>query len=239
MYSPILNKFYLFSILLLFAACQNKSKIQLTPGGIDLANVNVIADGNSYMEGYGVKKPSCEILMKLEPFASSSSTMVNFAVGGQSTTQMLADQSSQVYPAFKPDVVNILLNQEGGNDIYYGKTSNEALANTKAYCRKAKKYAINNNLELYVIIYSLIPRNQPSEKGSLNSFNIAMQDYNRLILADTSGDWDKIVNLQDTILFSSYTAGGYHADQIHPGDKGQAAIAELTKAKVVSLKKRN
>jgi len=223
--------------LLTFFGSYTQTPYTLQPKFLNLNNAHLIGDGNSYMAGHGYA-PAISYLMGMEPFNSNGATMVNFGVGGQSTQDMLADQATQVLPAMQPGVVNLFLIMEGGNDLYYGRTPQQALANTKTYCRNIKNIAAQNNIDAWVLIYNLIPRNQPDINGTVADFNTNMESYNLLISGDTSNDWDEVIDLKNEPLFSAYNAGGYDADEIHPNGTGQEQMAVLTHEKIMSLQKR-
>jgi lysophospholipase L1-like esterase len=206
------------------------SGAQTTPVLLDLTNASIIADGNSYVHGNGYT-PFATYIMQQLPFTTNGATMQNFGVGGQTTPQMLADQSSQVLSQYVSGKANILLVFEGGNDIHFNGSVANAVQNMKTYCLNARAAGFK------VITSTNIPRNQPqgTAYGDTNaSYNVKLVEFNNGLIADSSF-YDALIRPELETVFSTYTAGGYDADGIHPNATGQQKFAELYKAKILAL----
>jgi lysophospholipase L1-like esterase len=218
--------------VLLFSAC---SKCQTgvlgviaAPSALTLTNANIIADGNSYVQGNGYT-PFSTLLMAMAPFTTNGATMQNFGVSGQTTGQMLNDQSSQVLSLYSAGKANVILFQEGGNDIYFNGNVDSAIARVKRYCDNARAAGFK------VIVSALIYRDQATSFGDTPaSYNTKIDQFNSALVGDASF-YDGIIRPDLEAVFSTYTSGGYDADKVHPNDTGQQKYAELYRAALLAL----
>ena len=191
--------------------------VDAPPSGLD--NVNIIADGNSYVNGF-ISPSFPEYIIAAEPFASNGATMLNVGVSGQTTPQMIADQASQVLSQYNGSVNNILLVVEGGNDIYFNGSVSNAITNMGTYCNAAMAVGFK------VIVSTTIPREQNTSFGDTESqFNVKLADFNTALVA--SNFYDGIIRPDLESIFSTYTSGGYNADHIHPNATGQQKLRDL------------
>ena len=84
------------------------------------AQLRIVADGNSYVEGNGYT-----------PFpvyvgTTFSTSVQNLGVSGQTVTNMLSDIYSEVLPTYVTGQTNFLLVVEGGNEIYFNAAATAA-----------------------------------------------------------------------------------------------------------------
>jgi hypothetical protein len=205
-------------------------------GELDLTNVNIVVDGDSYNNGESNR------LVLLEPFASNGADFVEYAVGGQQLSQMLADQATEVLPALVPGVVNILIFNGQGNSLYYDAAGDNATAvedamdEMKEYVQNARDYADANGIDLYIISTTLIPRDN-TELGSTNNtlFNQKIQLFNTVFMADNS--WvDGYIRPDLEAMFATFADVGYDPDHVHPSTPtGYDKMAELKKDAILNL----
>lgn len=189
--------------------------------GIDLNNANLVADGNSYLSNGGGAIYWPDFIIASEPFASNGATMHNFGVSGQTTEQMLSDQSSQILPLYSAENTSILLVCEGGNDIYFFGSAATAYNNMKTYCNNAKAAGFK------VILTTCIPRDQSTAfPDDSASFNTKLVAFNNFIIADSSF-YDALIRPDLDPLFANYDTGGYSIDRVHPSITGAQKFAEL------------
>jgi lysophospholipase L1-like esterase len=221
----------LFVLLAVFiCACSNGQEgvLGVATYRVSLTNANIVADGNSYTQGNGYT-PYSTLIMQSAPFSTNGATMQNFGVGGQTTAQMLSDQSSQVLSLYTSGKANIILFQEGGNDLYFNGRVDSALARVKRYCDNARAAGFK------VIVSTLIHREQTTMFGDTpTQYNTKIDQFNTALLADSSF-YDGAIQPHLEAIFSTYSSGGYDADQVHPNDTGQAKYAELYRAALLAL----
>ena len=186
---------------------------------IGLTDANIIADGNSYVQGNGYT-PFPSIIAATSPFNSNGAVFYNFGVGAQTTPQMITDQASQVLSLYDGAVNNILLVVEGGNDIYYNGSASGAITNLDTYCSAARSAGF------YVIVSTCIRRDQTTSFGDNPSqYNTKLDSFNTLLAASTF--YDGIIRPDLDAVFATYTSGGYDADHVHPNNTGQQKFADL------------
>jgi lysophospholipase L1-like esterase len=180
------------------------------------AQLNIVADGNSYVVGY----PSYTSFPTLIG-TSLGLTVVNFGVSGQTTPQMITDEGSQVLPTYDATKTNILLVCEGGNDIYFNGSATNAVANMKTYCNAARAAGFK------VILTTVIHRNESTPFGDdATTYNSKLDAFNAGVLADKSF-YDYIIRPDTAAIFQTYSNGGYHIDEVHPNQAGQQKFADL------------
>lgn len=218
--------------LSLASSCQKYfGRIVSTPAvPVDsLANINIIADGNSYFANIG-GTCSPTVLITLAPFSTNGATIYNFGVSGQTTGQMLSDQYSQVLSQYNSGVLtNVLLIQEGGNDIYYNGRVDSAIARMTRYCNNAKAAGFR------VITSTLIHRDQTTPFGdNPTEYNTKIDNYNSALIA-LVGVYDGCIRPELESIFSTYESAGYYTDKVHPSQTGNNKYAELYKTAILAL----
>lgn len=208
----------------------------------DITNANYVLDGNSYTVWNGPSNTALKQLEAMSPFSSNGSTFTNFGVSGQTTGNMLSDQYSQVLPALEPGVVNFLIIEEGGNDLGNSPCRvDTAMARMRRYCTNARNYAAANDITLFIIVSTKIPRQQADNCGTQAAFNIKLLAFNDSTLADNNTHWDYTIRPDTSALFATYSAGGYDPAEVassaavHPGVTGQGLYAKLYKEAIFAL----
>lgn len=121
---------------------------------------NVIWDGNSLtvntLQSGATDSLESMASMTMDRPETSGATMTNFGVSGQTTAQMLSDQSTQVFPSFIAGKRNILHVFEIYNDIYYNGVVADAVARYWQYLDQARAYATANNIDLKIIAWGVL-----------------------------------------------------------------------------------
>lgn len=147
-----------------------------------LEDCNIVADGNSLTttQGGGLSYPSQ--LIALEPLHSNGSTMLNYAVGGQTTPQMISDAASQIDPQYDPGRArNILLAWEIRNDLVLNEPSIETAYNTfKSYCLARKSAGWEVYVGTMIQSYWGHFRGDDTESGYI-AFNEELNTINGMI----------------------------------------------------------
>lgn len=195
-----------------------------------LSNLNIVADGNSYVAGNGYT-PFPTYIIQTAPFSTNGSSMQNFGVGGQTTPNMLSDQATQILPSYVAGKTNILLVVEGGNDILKNGSVANAVTNMITYCQNAIK------ANFKVITATCIRRGQDGAVWYGDSeivFNQKLLQYNASIL-NYSYCFHGIIRPELDDLFLNYYSNGYDADHVHPNVMGQKRYADLFIAAINKL----
>lgn len=124
------------------------------------SSTNVIWDGNSLtvntVQSGATDSLEAMASMTMDRPDMSGATMTNFGVSGQTTAQMLSDQSTQVLPSFIAGKRNILHVFEIYNDIYYNGVVADAVARYWQYLDQARAYATANGIDLKIIAWGLL-----------------------------------------------------------------------------------
>jgi len=183
--------------------------------------INIILEGNSIPNAY-----SSDLVTQLDSlYGAGNYTYTNSAGSGNTLDDMIAN--------FRTDVINkiqgfarenVFIFQEGRNQMVTGgSTPAEAYAKAKTYVQGIRA-ALPSTCSIKI---GLITAIADDDAGA----NIAT--YNALCVADTSGDWDFIIDLynlsggggatfSDSLITNPwYSGGGY--DGTHPNATGKAA----------------
>jgi hypothetical protein len=152
--------------------------------------------------------------------------MFNFGVGGQQTTQMMADSSMQVDTQWVAKKNNLLVAWEIGNDIYYNKDVPAACERFKQYCLERKRIAKKNGHSLKIIVLTCTPR--------INVDDALIQEANAWQLANWRSYADGIIDLRTEPRLANITPE-YYYDGIHYTDAGNKLVAKLVFDKIKTL----
>lgn len=190
---------------------------------VDLQDANIVCDGNSITAGG--YPPS---LLNNTFIQEKNCTVKNFAVSGQHTEQMQDDAVDEIDSQISVTRLNILIAWEITNDIFFGRTAQEAYDRFKQYCldRKAAGWRI--------LTLSCLDREQGSAGG------LTPTEYSEeLIQANllTSMHWqeycDQYVDVRKIPQFKVVDRT-FLPDGVHPNSAGNALI---TKAILPALKR--
>lgn len=181
--------------------------------------INIILDGNSIPNLY-----QDELTTKLTAlYGAGNYTFVNISVGGQTIDDMITRINQYCKNSMQGFASkNILVFQEIRNQVFVaGNTYTEAYNKAKTYCQTIRA-ALPSTCTLKIGIITPIADDDTTT---------AMPNARSLILADTSGDWDFVIDLYNYSdaggAFNDYTSGFYQVDQTHPNATGQTAAGNF------------
>jgi lysophospholipase L1-like esterase len=187
---------------------------------LELQSANIVCDGNSITaNGY----PS---LLAADPFISGkSATVTNLGVSGQHTGQMQADAVTQVDSLISPTRPNILIAWEISNDLYFGRTAQEAIARFRDYCLARKSAGWK------VVILSCLDRNQVTDTGVQPAeYRQIINAANALLLASWAEFADQIVDVRKVAGISGLEN---LPDGVHPNATANQIIKNTDRKSVV------
>lgn len=217
-----------------------------------ISNSNIYVDGNSISAGQDSTSGNTypEQLLNEYPLNKcyTNGAIVNEAVGGQTTLDMIADAATNIDTLFDSNKTNILLAWEARNHLVVDNpTLQVALDKLEEYCL-ARKTA---NSDLKIITATILPSWYGSYGGDTTvtgynnlkadtvSFNQLLRD-NYTDFADYLIDFETIAdfglypaNEEDGYAFSATrpVANTYYSDGTHLNDNGYSVIAkEFNKA---------
>lgn len=195
----------------------------------DLKFAHLIFDGNSLTVGQGGSPYSSLIT----PFLNTDYTysLVNYGVGGQTTSAMLEDANTQVDTTSNISrEKNVVVCWEGINDIYFGATATQAYNNLVSYCTSRRAYGFK------VVIVTLTPRqntNTPSfqETRRLEVNSLIRSNWTTFAdaLADVAAD-NRLGDYDDCLNTTYYTA-----DKVHMNNTGYTIVAQIVASAVNTL----
>ncbi len=212
---------------------------------VKLASSKIIFDGNSItngeLSGSGAANIPSQVTAQLALQKIPGVSVVNVAVGGQTCAQMIADGSSQVAPLREVGRDCILVVNEGGNDISFGATPQQAFENIRNYC------LLRRSEGFYVLIWDCPFRhNSPSGFYTAAAYKQALIDFNALVrsgwkkFADAYMDTRKhFPYVPDNDYTGALNGGFWFPDCVHPSATGNAIIAAklVEHLKLIPLKK--
>lgn len=182
---------------------------------ITLTGANIVVDGNSLT----ADTPSwANLLIGLPPFSTNGSTLTNFAVGAQTTANMLADSAAQVDPAIASGRPNILIAFEIINDLYFGTTVAKALQNIESYCNGRRKAGYK------VIVIGPLPTTRANLSDDLPTTQVKLVQVENWLNANWKGMADGYLNPRTVPGLESWSST-YFYDTVHLNDAGDALLA--------------
>lgn len=134
-------------------------------GSTTVKKIILIGDGNSLIadtktgDGRIVMRSYLQDVLAVIATPNRNIAYENYAVGGQTTTQMLVDQPNQIIGALDPNAINIVVIQEGTNDMHLNNlTAQQAFDRLTQYSRNLINSGIPN---VFPILIAATPRNNP------------------------------------------------------------------------------
>jgi lysophospholipase L1-like esterase len=198
---------------------------------VKLASSKIVFDGNSITAGDGGGAGDASVSSQVGAQLASQKvpgvSIVNVAVGGQTCAQMIADGSTQVAPLREVGRDCILVVNEGGNDISFGSTPQQAFDNIRNYC------LLRRSEGFYVLIWDCLFRNNsPSGFYTAAAYKQALVDFNELV----RGRWKEFADaymdarralpyVPDNDYTGALNGGFWFPDCIHPSASANAIIA--------------
>lgn len=188
---------------------------------IELNNLNIVCDGSSLTAGGygGLSYPT-----QLAALIGNGVIMTNKGVGGQQTSQMIADASTDIDVLISNNKTNVLCVWEVGNDIYYNGDVNAAITRITNYCQARVTAG------WYVVLLGMTDRiqstsfgdNSTQYKTKLLQANTILKNTYQNIGADVFVDLYSDVRLQNannSLYFSN--------DLVHLIGNGNAIVASM------------
>lgn len=214
------------------------------------SSTNIIWDGNSFLVDTLLDSntdrimPMADMLMDIPQ--TSGATFQNFGVSGQTTEQMLSDQSTQIFPAFIAGKRNILIVLEGLNDVIQGADPAAAAARLKQYCTQARTYADANSIDLDIVLIGPTPVDY-TEFGTVTTstpggetadqLTASMATLYATLKSDYSTYAQGFVDLRALTAFSGAMLQAYSGEGIHPNSPGYILIVNALFAVIQSMLK--
>jgi lysophospholipase L1-like esterase len=213
---------------------------------VKLTAAKIIFDGNSITEGIDLGTGDASIwgqvgaqLIAQKIFGAS---IVNISVSGQTCAQMIADGSSQISPLYENGRDNIIIANEGGNDIYFGATPAQALQNMRDYC------LLRQSEGFYVLVWSCLHRNQGffANPPDVSGYQAALLDFNNRLERGWKEFADGFMDSRKHFPYipeanSPGNGGFWFPDCVHPSATANAILAAklIEHLKVIPIKKVN
>lgn len=177
--------------------------------------LNLTLDGNSLTAYVGYPAMLASLIN-----SSYTLNLRNFAVSGQTTTQMLSDVVAEVdKPLHKAASHNIVFVMEGINDLYFGATAVTAYENLRTYCLGRRAYGFK------VILGTLTPRTNSGTPPSYETDRLAV---NMRIRSNWLDFADAILDLGGHELIGQTGQSEnttYYPDKVHFTPAGNTIIA--------------
>ena len=221
-YSDVFTYTYTSSATMYICANVGNSKRLTYCSGIGLSNYTggsgigrqldtlIICDGNSLTaQGYP---------LILNGLLASTSSVIQYGVGGQTTTQMASDVSAQIDVLYKTGRKNILIAWEVGNDIFVGGTAYDAYIRYANYCNARRA------IGWHVIAVTCPPRTNVNDD--------TLQVANSYLLANYTSFADEILDTRSDSRLATITATYWDADNVHLNATGYTVLANLLKTKI-------
>lgn len=180
----------------------------------------LVFDGNSLTSGTGATA-GFDYPSQAVTGLKSLWNKYNYGVGGQTTTQMLSDVSTQVDTLYDiGNLENIVIPWEITNELYGGTSETDAYNNYVTYCQARRAAGFK------VVAVTVLPR---SNVGTPVGFEAARQAAN----TDIRNNWTTFADaLADVAADTSIGDAGdeldttyYNADKVHMNDAGYGVVA--------------
>lgn len=191
--------------------------------GFNLTDANIVCDGNSLTSGGygGLSYPT--ILYNDLSAEFSGIVVTGRGVGGQQTSQMIADGVSDVDSLLQQGKPNIVCVWEVGNDIYFNGSVSNAITNITTYCQARKtagwKVALIGLCDRYQT--TAFGDNPAQYRVKIESANNIMRSTYMDIGADVFVDLIADPRLDDA-LDSTY----FNGDTVHLIQAGNQAVVD-------------
>jgi lysophospholipase L1-like esterase len=198
-----------------------------------LSDAGIVFDGNSLTAGQGSTGGNtypAQLIALLEALGITGIADYNFGVGGQTTSDMDSDVTTQIDPLILGGVQNILFAWEIGNDIYFNGDVSAAQTRFQNYCedRQAAGWT--------VIVITLTPRNQSTSFGDdVTAFNAKLDAANTWLRANYTSFASGLVDVALDDRLSDYLDTTYFSDGIHYTNAGYGVVAELALPVITGL----
>jgi lysophospholipase L1-like esterase len=205
-----------------------------------VTNASIIADGNSLTAGAyatGVSNYGGWPQMLQDKANYSGATIQNFAVSGQTLTQMLSDAATQIDTAAVDGVRNILIAWELRNEIFYNGSVASAIAKYWQYvdARRATgkfdKIVAMGTTPSDITNFGASPSAVTDFGDDGASFSAKVDDANAIVAADWPTHADAFVDLRQASDLAPWSAD-VSWDGTHLFAHGYATVRDLVDAAI-------
>lgn len=174
----------------------------------------IICDGNSLTTLYYP-----DTLAQLR--GTTKTHVLNFGVAGQTTTQMIADATSQIDTICQSGKYNIVVAWEVGNDLLATGDVNAVYTRFAAYCNARRANGVK------VIAVTCPPRENVNDS--------LLQAANALMLANYTSFCDKIVDTRSDSRLATISSTYWNVDNVHLNPTGCGIVARMVHAQILNL----
>jgi lysophospholipase L1-like esterase len=201
---------------------------------LDLHGCRLLFDGNSItasdLYGHGNDARIPEQVQYQLAHRNINIEILNLAVAGQTGAQMIADASATIGAIRQRHRAEIVVVNEGGNDILFGATPEQAFQNTRNYCllRRSEGY--------YLLVWSCLDRQQipTSPPDTQAGYAAKIAAYNDLLKNGWHEFADQFIDIRaelpqivgDGLPYNAQNTHGFWLpDAVHPSATANALIA--------------
>lgn len=192
---------------------------------IKLNEVDLVLDGNSLL-AYLLQAGNTSVYSTLGGLGRSKQ---NFAVGGQETSQMIADAATQIDPEYAAN--KILIAWELTNSLYFGKTVSQACAEFEAYCSARKTAGWK------IVVLTTLPRNQTPTIGTVEQYNINLLAVNNWLINNYKGFSNALVDVRRVPELNNASDTNIFYDGIHLSALGYSYLIPEINRGIAKIKK--
>ena len=181
-------------------------------------NSLIVCDGNSLTAGGygGLTYP--QLLAATLPMATNGTQVINKGVGGQQTSQMIADATTEIDSLYEEDRTCILIAWEVGNDIYFNNDVAAAQIRFAEYCNARRAIGWK------VIAITCTPRISFTDAGQQATYESRLQQANTWMLDNYSSFCDAIVNARQDARLQTVSSTYWNPDNIHLKQSGYEVL---------------
>jgi hypothetical protein len=196
------------------------------------SNSLIVCDGNSITASVQSGATWPAQLKSSAPFSDIGCTVLNIAVGGQTTPQMNVDAAQQIDAIYDGNKNCVLIAWEIGNDLYFGATVEMACANFKKYC--SDRRSIGWRVVAITVADRLHLSGTPGGDTGVQ--------YTAKVLA--ANDWlrnnwrnfaDALVDSRKVPALTNASNPSFFPDGIHPTGAALTGLVEQIKPALIDL----
>lgn len=202
----------------------------------DILGARFAADGNS--QTVGINGAALSFPGRIA--TTLGVTVTNYAVGGQSTTDMIADAATQIDAAFTG--VNILIVGEVRNHLTAldsGATARAAVDSFWEYCdgRRAAAAAggTGSGQSLRIVAWNTLPAGHTSSSIGIAALNALFDEANALMAAEWQDHVDAFVDVRSDARLTDPFNLTYFDDDVHLTAAGDEVMKDLLNAAILGL----
>jgi hypothetical protein len=145
----------------------------------------------------------------------------NVAVGGQGWTQLRTTAATRLFPQFKGAQTTILIMNGGTQNMLDNQTGAQIYADAWLYADQARAAGAD------YVICTTIQNAGPFFGSPTEAQESARQVANGLILADSLGKFDEVVDITQSPLDNTGDQYYYFLDRVHMNPQGAKIMADF------------